>query len=89
MHDPLYKTFRQAFPPFCLMEVHEAPQMDVTRSMRWRRSGMNRLALLMTTGGGPDGEVTLTIDRPFIYIIRDSNTGEILFAGRVLDPGKH
>jgi serpin B len=42
-----------------------------------------------TTGGGPDGEVTLTIDRPFIYLIRDGTTGEILFAGRVLDPTKH
>ena len=39
-----------------------------------------------TTGGGPDGEVTVKVDRPFIYLIRDSNTGEILFAGRVLDP---
>jgi serpin B len=48
MHDPLYKTFRQAFPPFCLMEVRQARQRDVTRSMRWRRSGMNRLALLVS-----------------------------------------
>jgi serpin B len=41
-----------------------------------------------TTGGGPEEEVTVAIDRPFIYLIRDSNTGEILFAGRVLDPAK-
>ena len=26
------------------------------------------------------------IDRPFIYIIRDGQTGTILFIGRVLDP---
>jgi serine protease inhibitor len=39
-----------------------------------------------TTGGGPDTEATLRIDRPFIYVIRDDGTGEILFAGRVLDP---
>jgi serpin B len=42
-----------------------------------------------TTGGGPDGEATVNVDRPFIYLVRDSNTGEILFAGRVLDPTKH
>ena len=30
--------------------------------------------------------VTLTIDRPFIYLIRDDATGEILFLGRLLQP---
>jgi serpin B len=39
-----------------------------------------------TTGGGPDGDATVKVDRPFIYLIRDGSTGEILFAGRVLDP---
>lgn len=31
-------------------------------------------------------DVTLTIDRPFILIIRDKISGQILFIGRVLDP---
>jgi serpin B len=30
--------------------------------------------------------VMLSIDHPFIFIIRDSQTGSILFVGRVLDP---
>ena len=30
--------------------------------------------------------ITLTIDRPFIFIIRDKPSGQILFIGRVLDP---
>jgi serpin B len=34
----------------------------------------------------PPPEVTLTIDRPFIYLIRDDVTGEILFLGRLLEP---
>jgi serine protease inhibitor len=29
---------------------------------------------------------TLTIDHPFIFVIRDLKTGQILFLGRVLDP---
>ena len=31
-------------------------------------------------------DVTLTIDRPFIFIIRDKPSGQILFIGRVLNP---
>ena len=33
-------------------------------------------------------DVTLTIDRPFIFVIRDMPSGQILFIGRVLDPSK-
>ena len=39
-----------------------------------------------TTGGGPGHEMTIRVDRPFMYLIRDDASGEILFAGRVLDP---
>ena len=42
-----------------------------------------------TSGGGPDGEVSVTVDRPFLYVIRDGGTGEIMFAGRVTDPTLH
>jgi serpin B len=41
-----------------------------------------------TTGGGPDRETTIRVDRPFIYLIHDEASGEILFMGRVLDPSK-
>jgi serpin B len=32
--------------------------------------------------------VGMTLDRPFVFIIHDSDTGAILFVGRVLDPRK-
>jgi serpin B len=35
----------------------------------------------------PDPPVEVTLDRPFIFLIRDIETGAVLFVGRVLDPG--
>ncbi len=35
---------------------------------------------------GPTKVIDLTVDRPFIFLIRDDDTGAILFLGRVLDP---
>ncbi|OGN80734.1 MAG: hypothetical protein A2X23_01690 [Chloroflexi bacterium GWC2_73_18] len=40
----------------------------------------------VTGGGGPDRQASLTVDRPFLYLIADDSTGEILFMGRVLEP---
>ena len=34
----------------------------------------------------PEDMITVSVDRPFIYFIRDRETGTILFMGRVLNP---
>jgi serpin B len=34
----------------------------------------------------PARQVTLNVDRPFIFAVRDTSTGAILFLGRVVDP---
>jgi serine protease inhibitor len=34
----------------------------------------------------PARQVTLHVDRPFLFAIRGTNTGAILFLGRVVDP---
>lgn len=46
-----------------------------------------------STGGGfnylyevPVEEIDITFDKPFIYIIRDKNTGEVWFMGSVYEP---
>jgi len=36
----------------------------------------------------PDRPVEVTVDHPFIFLIRDIQTGTILFLGRVVDPSQ-
>ena len=46
-------------------------------------------AVLMGESGARVHEpepVTLTVDRPFLFLIRDRATGAVIFVGRVLDP---
>ncbi|MBK8782039.1 MAG: serpin family protein [Anaerolineales bacterium] len=43
-------------------------------------------AVIMETAGAFMYDVNLLIDRPFIFIIRDTVNGQILFIGRVLNP---
>ncbi len=43
-------------------------------------------AVVIGATGMPGSPVTLTIDRPFFFVIRDIPTGAILFVGRVVRP---
>ncbi len=43
-------------------------------------------AVGMMKGSAPAEPVRLQIDRPFLFLIRDSKSGSILFMGRILDP---
>lgn len=45
-------------------------------------------AIVMVATGLPAEPVWLTVDRPFIYLIRDTQTGTILFMGRLLNPAE-
>jgi len=42
--------------------------------------------LMREVSGEPDLDIELIIDRPFIFVIRDTVNGQILFIGRVLNP---
>ena len=43
-------------------------------------------AVVMRAGAMPTGPVTVHVDRPFIFALRDTTTGAVLFLGRVVDP---
>jgi len=43
-------------------------------------------AVVMPTAGPPEEPVEVTVDRPFVFLIRDIETGAILFVGRILNP---
>ncbi len=43
-------------------------------------------AVFVGATGAPQNIVELTVDRPFLFFIRDDETGAVLFSGRVLDP---
>ena len=42
--------------------------------------------VMRASGMPPDQLVELTIDRPFMFSLRDRETGAVLFLGRVTDP---
>jgi serpin B len=43
-------------------------------------------AVVMRLTSAPDRVVELKIDRPFVFLIQDDETGAILFMGRLADP---
>jgi serpin B len=43
-------------------------------------------AIVMPPSATPEDFVTVTVDRPFLFLIRDLQTGSVLFLGRVVDP---
>ena len=43
-------------------------------------------AVQIEAGVASQQQVTLHVDRPFLFAVRDTNTGAILFLGRVVDP---
>ncbi|HSJ56739.1 MAG TPA: serpin family protein, partial [Anaerolineae bacterium] len=45
-------------------------------------------AVAMVESAAAGDPVQMTVDRPFLFLIRDVPTGTLLFVGRVVDPGQ-
>lgn len=45
-------------------------------------------AVILSLSAAPSNPIELALDHPFIFLIRDIETGAILFVGRVLNPGQ-
>jgi serpin B len=43
-------------------------------------------AVMMKLGAAPAEPIQVTLDHPFLFLVRDVQTGTILFLGRVVDP---
>ena len=43
-------------------------------------------AVIMELTAAPQPPLEVTVDRPFIFLIRDIETGTVLFVGRIVDP---
>jgi len=71
-------------PDLCISEVLHKAFVSVDEK---GTEAAAATAVIMRETAMPDQPVEVTIDRPFIFLIRDIETGAILFVGRVLNPG--
>jgi hypothetical protein len=72
-------------------DVGRRPNARPRRRCPNRRAIAQRLWIRpfgMDTGGGPSAleDITIKFNRPFLFLVRDVETGAILFMGRVVDP---
>jgi len=80
IHDPA----ADGEPVFISAVVHQA-NIDVDEKGTVAAAAT---AIGMDTGGGPSAldDITIRFNRPFLFFVRDVETGTILFMGRVVDP---
>jgi serpin B len=66
-------------------QVYHQAFIDVGESGTEAAAGS---AVVMSRKGIPESDITLSIDRPFIFLIQDNQSDAVLFLGHVLDPSQ-
>ena len=69
--------------PACVSDVRHQTVVEVDESGTVAAAATT---VIVTTEVAPSSTFEMTMDRPFLYAIRDEVTGEILFFGAMLDP---
>jgi serpin B len=71
-------------PDLCISEVLHKAFVSVDEA---GTEAAAATAVIVGETAMPGQPVEVTVDRPFIFLIRDIETGAVLFVGRVLNPG--
>jgi serpin B len=69
-------------PPLYISRVIHQANIDVDEK---GTEAAAATAVVMATGGGAPEWITFNVDRPFLFALRDTATGAVLFLGRVVD----
>jgi serine protease inhibitor len=71
-------------PDLYVSKVAHAANIDVDEK---GTTASAATAVIINVGGmGPEPTLTFNVDRPFLYFIRDTGSGAVLFMGRIDDP---
>ena len=72
-----------AMGPLCLDSVKQKCYIDV--SEKGTEAAAVTIAQVRLTSVSPTVVKTMNVDRPFLFFIADSETDNILFAGKIVD----
>jgi serpin B len=69
--------------PLVVTDVVQKATLDVTP---WGTEATAATGIAVASSARP-ASIALTIDHPFLFLIRDTNTGTILFEAQINSPG--
>lgn len=83
-YDPLRIMFPELVENTYVDEILQSCKIEVDE--KGTKAAAVTVVITKTAGFVITKNKEITLNRPFAYLIRDNNTGEILFVGKVVDP---